>query len=432
MEADMSKEAKIGLGVLLAVLVMVGGFVTWRYLIRRPATGDAAVADANAIAPDAKDSKAGNAAAGAAEAKPQHPRDRKDAPKTLASTQGRPPHNDSDRDLAANWSDYRRQREAAVRGPSASPDAPSMMPEPPVPARADPNDRYGLGNLAASPSVDPMGPPGEAAAIAGDGPRDVRNGNHRPDDRRPSDRRLTENENATGIGQPDPRANRPDDRQQRLPGPGGKVRELDDGYTPYNRGPAASYTGRERHPYGRNGMAGLNEPASMAKNGSRGDGTYDVQPNDNLWTVSEKMYGTGAYFEALEELNRAKLVDGQLKVGQNILTPDVAELEKRFPKKCPKENHREVLQNHDAIQVSTQNLRNFGGRTYTVVEGDTLFDIARYELGKASRWAEIYELNRTALGRDFDYLVPGTELRLPGDNTERGDPVTRRGWGGPR
>jgi nucleoid-associated protein YgaU len=55
-----------------------------------------------------------------------------------------------------------------------------------------------------------------------------------------------------------------------------------------------------------------------------------------------------------------------------------------------------------------------------VAEGDTLFDIARAELGKASRWAEIYELNRDQLGEDFNYLAPGMQLVMPprGDRPE--------------
>ncbi len=61
------------------------------------------------------------------------------------------------------------------------------------------------------------------------------------------------------------------------------------------------------------------------------------------------------------------------------------------------------------------------GRTYTVSEGDTLFNIARYELGKASRWVEIYELNREVLGRDFNYLTPGMKLTLP--DGEKSDTV---------
>jgi hypothetical protein len=58
-------------------------------------------------------------------------------------------------------------------------------------------------------------------------------------------------------------------------------------------------------------------------------------------------------------------------------------------------------------------------RTYTVAEGETLFTIARYELGKAARWIEIYELNRDALGRDLSSLRPGTRLLLP--SSERSD-----------
>ena len=65
-----------------------------------------------------------------------------------------------------------------------------------------------------------------------------------------------------------------------------------------------------------------------------------------------------------------------------------------------------------------------GGRTYTVTEGDTLFNIARYELGKASRWVELYELNRDVLGKDFNYFTPGMKLVLP-DN-EKADVLTRK------
>jgi hypothetical protein len=34
--------------------------------------------------------------------------------------------------------------------------------------------------------------------------------------------------------------------------------------------------------------------------------------------------------------------------------------------------------------------------------------------GKASHWAEIYELNRDLLGKDFSHLAPGTQLAMPG------------------
>lgn len=52
-------------------------------------------------------------------------------------------------------------------------------------------------------------------------------------------------------------------------------------------------------------------------------------------------------------------------------------------------------------------------RSYVVQPGDTLFDIARRELGLASRWPEIYELNRERLGKRLEQLAPGTSLLLP-------------------
>ncbi len=66
-----------------------------------------------------------------------------------------------------------------------------------------------------------------------------------------------------------------------------------------------------------------------------------------------------------------------------------------------------------------------GGRTYIVAEGDSLFDIARTELGKASRWVEIYDLNAEVLGKDIDSLTPGTQIILPDDNAQQPDPLTR-------
>lgn len=61
--------------------------------------------------------------------------------------------------------------------------------------------------------------------------------------------------------------------------------------------------------------------------------------------------------------------------------------------------------------------RNTGSarRVYIVREGDTLYDIARNELGKASRWGEIYDLNWDQLGNRVDGLVPGMKLLLPED-----------------
>jgi nucleoid-associated protein YgaU len=161
------------------------------------------------------------------------------------------------------------------------------------------------------------------------------------------------------------------------------------------------------------------------------DSTYEVQPNDSYWTISERVYGSGAYFRALAEQNRGKAArPDRLSPGLVISTPPVTRLEKDYPDLCPRPNRREAMRNRAAIATMASTAG--GGRTYVVQEGDTLSSIARNELGKVSRWADIYQLNRETLGKDYDYLTPGMRLVLPLREGPSGDRTTRRGEdGGP-
>jgi len=156
------------------------------------------------------------------------------------------------------------------------------------------------------------------------------------------------------------------------------------------------------------------------------DGTYVVQPGDSYWVISERLYGTSAYFRALEHHNRAKTPEkDRLQMGDTILAPDVAELEQAYPDMCPKPEHREATQRR-TILGSTQSPTGTE-RVYVVQQGDNLFDIARYELGKATRWTEIVDLNKQLLGsdlNDLNYLTPGMKLILPRD--EPSAPGTQR------
>lgn len=64
-------------------------------------------------------------------------------------------------------------------------------------------------------------------------------------------------------------------------------------------------------------------------------------------------------------------------------------------------------------------------KTYTVKQGDTLWDIARVQLGNGAKWTTIYSLNKATIeaaakkyGRDSSsngwWIYPGTVLKLPG------------------
>jgi nucleoid-associated protein YgaU len=54
----------------------------------------------------------------------------------------------------------------------------------------------------------------------------------------------------------------------------------------------------------------------------------------------------------------------------------------------------------------------FGGRSYVVVKGDSLSNIAMREYGKAAEWRRIYEANRDVI-ENPDLIYPGQELRIP-------------------
>lgn len=158
-------------------------------------------------------------------------------------------------------------------------------------------------------------------------------------------------------------------------------------------------------------------PVSMREN----TGKYHVEPGDTFWTISQKMYGEGGFFKALQEHNRGRIpVASQLDVGDEISTPSADELRSKYSGLCPKV--RTVKPGTpSATAVSTRILPS--GREYTVEEGDTLFDIAKYELGDPSRWPEIFQLNRHVLGDDIDYVRPGTRLMLPGDRQNAQQPA---------
>lgn len=152
-------------------------------------------------------------------------------------------------------------------------------------------------------------------------------------------------------------------------------------------------------------------PVTRQRRVDASSGKYLVQPNDTFWIISEKVYGTGGYFKALYEHNRRKFPrEDQLRIGDELAAPPAMVLEQSYRKLCPKPRRLPAAQ---GIAMAASASKRVGGKVYVVEEGDTLFDIARYELGKAGRWTEIYDLNRDLLGDDFDFLQPGTELVMP-------------------
>lgn len=79
--------------------------------------------------------------------------------------------------------------------------------------------------------------------------------------------------------------------------------------------------------------------------------------------------------------------------------------------------------NSNAVQTQRRPLAESSAKTYVVVEGDSLYQIARASLGNGDRWTEIQALNSTIVGRD-GAISPGMKLVLPG-NARVSAPVRR-------
>ena len=143
---------------------------------------------------------------------------------------------------------------------------------------------------------------------------------------------------------------------------------------------------------------------------------YVVQPGDNYWRISRNQYGTSRFYMALARLNKQRVEDPRrLKPGMKLHTPSIESLYQRYPELFP-----------NGVQTVTarrsEGLRGFflakdGRPMYRTGRSDTLSAIAQNHLGRASRWKQIYQLNRDTL-KNPNEVKDGLVLVLPDDASQ--------------
>lgn len=386
----MGKETKIGLAVIISLFVILGAVVTVRIASSARSAGSDVKADASdADAVEAADSTAAASVVVAEGSAPAASRDTSAAAPAATKPTVLSASPDPTAGRGAQWRQLAAQNgQAEATSESGAGSAPSNVPMPPSPVPDEPGKPAPL-------------PPEPSAGFAMAGTEQ--------DGRQASGARYGSRFDAPEAGMPVRRHRYSD--PDAASGP-----ELSPNYMPRQDTVSAA----DIQATGRGRPGSESDPGA----GRRADGTYEVQPNDNFWTISKKLYGTGAYFRALAEHNRGKIANqNQLQVGQIVAAPDVAELEQKYAAYCPKPEHRHVAR-HQTVSVRTAQM---GAGAYTVVEGDSLYRIARHELGDASRWYEVYKLNREVIGESFNHLRPGTQLVLPEKaGAEPADVLTRR------
>jgi len=152
---------------------------------------------------------------------------------------------------------------------------------------------------------------------------------------------------------------------------------------------------------------------------------YVVSTGDNLAVIAKKFYGD-------EEGNRRVNIDlifkanegtlkspDMVKIGQKLRipalpnTPKAPEQASIFPKSLVERVKSIGLRKVPAGKVmSAEKVTPASGRYYVAKEGDSLWKIAADQLGKGSRYVEIFTLNNDIM-KDATNVVPGMRLRMP-------------------
>lgn len=134
-------------------------------------------------------------------------------------------------------------------------------------------------------------------------------------------------------------------------------------------------------------------PAATPPASGGGTRTYVVQKGDTPMGLSTKFYGTVRHYRDLLRHNR--LDEDGLQAGMTIEVPALAETS---------------ADPGPASAAASGPGAAADGRTYEVRKGDNPSKIAAEQLGDASRWREILELNGIASARE---LPAGRRIRLP-------------------
>jgi nucleoid-associated protein YgaU len=141
---------------------------------------------------------------------------------------------------------------------------------------------------------------------------------------------------------------------------------------------------------------------------------YSWQSGDSYVGLAKKLYGEPTKFTLIQNANEGR---EDIQPGEKILVPifdveNVVEADAHAaPKTAPKsKSAAEPVKKSAAFSPSGPG--SGAGRTHTVKKGDSLWKIAKAELGDSARWNEIYELNKDKL-KSPEALRDGMLLKLP-------------------
>jgi nucleoid-associated protein YgaU len=144
--------------------------------------------------------------------------------------------------------------------------------------------------------------------------------------------------------------------------------------------------------------------------------SYTVAQGDTLWSISEKAYGTGYNWEDIAKANNLTNAD-ILEKGQNLVLPQVSPkllaLASSSPNPTPVVVATPIPLASPVLPATGQSplpVVSITGTSYTVIVGDTLWDIACRAYGDCYAWVKVAEANKL---KNPDLIHPGNVFTLP-------------------
>lgn len=135
---------------------------------------------------------------------------------------------------------------------------------------------------------------------------------------------------------------------------------------------------------------------------------YTWKAGDSLRSIAERYYGDATKLALLRRHNEGRV---DVQAGEKILIP-VFDLESPMTAAAESTTAAAPATATNKGATPVQPVKAGGPRTHVVKEGESLWKIAKQELGSGARWKEIYESNRDVLATP-DALHTGLRLRIP-------------------
>lgn len=189
-----------------------------------------------------------------------------------------------------------------------------------------------------------------------------------------------------------------------------------------------NYFTQRNQPTTQTGQESTPEATAAARPGQ----TYTVVAGDTLWSISEKAYGTGYNWQDIAKANNLTNSD-QLEAGTVLQIPEVTPVPAVAASTAPEATPVAPVATSNPTPVATpvptpvatpvggpmtaaspapaaSPQATITGETYTIVAGDTLWDIACRAYGDCYAWPKLAQANNVA---NPDLIFTGNELRLP-------------------